>query len=54
MIKKNIRVNNEFYVCPVLNEAIDDNKKIVISNVNKMSGLGTPEDLNEFIASLNK
>ncbi len=54
MIKKNIRVNNEFYVCPVFNEAIDDNKKIVISNVNKMSGLGTPEDLNEFIASLNK
>ena len=26
MIDKNIRVNNEFYVCPVFNEAIQDNK----------------------------
>ena len=30
MIKKNIRVNNEFYVCPVYNEAIVGGKKIVI------------------------
>ena len=30
MIKKNIRVNNEFYVCPVFNEAILDKKKIII------------------------
>lgn len=27
MILKNIRVNNEFYVCPVYNEAIQDGKK---------------------------
>jgi hypothetical protein len=26
MIKKNIRVKNEFYVCPVFNEAIQDKK----------------------------
>lgn len=25
-MKKNIRVNNEFYVCPVYNEAIKDKK----------------------------
>lgn len=49
MIYKNIRVNNEFYVCPVFNEAIKDNKKIKIYNVNKMWGLGTPEDLNFFL-----
>ena len=49
MINKNIRVNNEFYVCPVYNEAIDDNKKILPSFVEKMWGLGTPEDLNVFI-----
>jgi hypothetical protein len=49
MIKKNIRVNNEFYICPVYNEAIKDNKKISISKVNKMYGLGTPEDLDAFL-----
>jgi len=49
MIDKNIRVNNEFYVCPVFNEAISDRKKIKIFNINKMWGLGTPEDLNNFL-----
>jgi dTDP-glucose pyrophosphorylase len=49
MIEKNIRVNNEFYVCPVFNEAIKDNKKIKIFNIEKMWGLGTPEDLNFFL-----
>ena len=51
MIKQNIRVNNEFYVCPVFNNAISDNKKITISSVKEMHGLGTPEDLNEFLQS---
>ena len=36
MIQKNIRVNDEFYVCPVFNEAIADNKTIKISKVDKM------------------
>lgn len=49
MIQKNIRVNNEFYVCPVYNEAIQDNKLIKIKNIEKMYGLGTPEDLTYFI-----
>jgi len=30
MINKNIRVNNEFYVCPVFNQAIEDKKHILI------------------------
>ncbi len=50
MIKKNIRINNEFYVCPVFNEAISKKKKILIEEINKMWGLGTPEDLNYFIS----
>ena len=54
MIKKNIRVNNEFYVCPVYNEAILNNKKIVISKVEEMQGLGTPEDLDDFIRNNKK
>lgn len=49
MISKNIRVNNEFYVCPVFNEAILDNKKFIIKNCKKMWGLGTPEDLNYYL-----
>ena len=49
MIEKNIRVNNEFYVCPVFNQAIEDAKEIRIFNVKKMWGLGTPEDLNYYL-----
>lgn len=49
MISKNIRVNNEFYICPVFNEAVIDNKKIKIFDVDKMWGIGTPEDLNFFL-----
>ena len=49
MINNNIRVNNEFYVCPVFNEAIKDQKRIKTFSVNKMWGLGTPEDLNNYI-----
>ena len=48
MIKKNKRVNNEFYVCPVYNEAISDNKKIKSIGVHQMIGMGTPEDLRNF------
>ena len=49
MITNNTRVNNEFYVCPVFNEAIKDNKQIRSFEVSKMWGLGTPEDLRYFI-----
>jgi len=49
MISKNIRTNNEFYTCPVFNEAIGDGKKIKTFNIEKMWGLGTPEDLNYYL-----
>jgi len=54
MINKNIRVNNEFYVCPTYNEFLAKNKKVKIHNVDKMWGLGTPEDLNNFIRNINE
>ena len=54
MIDKNIRVNNEFYVCPVFNEAIVDKKVIKIHNVDSMWGLGTPEDLDYYLKYYNK
>jgi len=49
MIEKNIRVNNEFYVCPVINQAIGDGKKFKVSYIEKMWGIGTPEDLETFL-----
>ena len=49
MIEKNIRVNNEFYVCPVYNEAILKHAKIKTFHIEKMWGLGTPEDLDTFL-----
>jgi beta-phosphoglucomutase-like phosphatase (HAD superfamily)/dTDP-glucose pyrophosphorylase len=53
MIEKDIRVNGEFYVCPVFNEAIKDGKIIKTSMVDKMWGLGTPEDLNHYLSEFN-
>jgi dTDP-glucose pyrophosphorylase len=49
MIDKNVRVNNEFYVCPVFNEAIADGKKIRVFRASGMWGLGTPEDLEYYL-----
>lgn len=53
MIDKNIRVNNEFYVCPVFNEAIEDYKRVRIFEAEKMFGLGDPESLAQFKEYLN-
>jgi HAD superfamily hydrolase (TIGR01509 family) len=49
MIRKDIRVNNEFYVCPVFNEAVGDGKQIRTFDIPKMWGLGTPEDLKYYL-----
>ena len=49
MIAKNIRVNNEFYVCPVYNEAIADGKRISAYDIPRMWGVGTPEDLETYL-----
>jgi len=53
MIKKNIKTNGEFYVCPVFNEAILEKKRIKVAHVDNMWGLGTPEDLNYFKENYN-
>ena len=49
MIQEDIRINNEFYVCPVFNQAIADGKEIRTFNIDKMWGLGTPEDLKYYL-----
>ncbi len=51
MIHKNIRHNNEFFVCPVYNELILQDKKVNIYPISQksMHSLATPEDLNNFL-----
>jgi hypothetical protein len=49
MIEKDVRVNNEFYVCPVYNQAIESNLRIYTHDASKMWGLGTPEDLRYYL-----
>ena len=49
MIARDIRTNGEFYVCPVFNEAIADGLKIKTFDVEKIWGIGTPEDLQNFL-----
>lgn len=53
MIKKNIRVNNEFYIAPVYNELIHSGKTLIPFFVDKMHGIGTPEDLNAYLNRRN-
>ena len=53
MISDNIRVNGEFYTCPVYNYLIKNKKKIGIFSIGEeykgMYGLGIPKDLEFFI-----
>jgi len=55
MIINNDRVNNEFYVCPVYNYAVKEQKKIGIYNIDfeAMNGLGTPDDLNLYLKKIS-
>lgn len=54
MIAKKLRVNNEFYVAPVYNEMIQNEKKIIPFFVQHMHGIGTPEDLNFYMSLYKK
>lgn len=55
MIEKNIRVNSEFYVCPVYNELIADCKRIKTWKIDKaaMHGVGTPDDLDIYLEKIS-
>lgn len=54
MIRRNLRVNNEFYVAPGYNHLIERGEKIVVYNIGReyeqMHGLGIPSDLDAFHA----
>tara|TARA_R100000951_G_scaffold56251_1_gene47246 strand:- start:394 stop:1125 length:732 start_codon:yes stop_codon:yes gene_type:complete len=49
MIEANDRLKNEFYVAPVYNYAIKDGRHIVITQVDNIYQMGTPEDLEQFL-----
>jgi dTDP-glucose pyrophosphorylase len=49
MITKDVRTNGEFYIAPAYNEAIADGALVSAFRVDAMHGLGTPEDMNEYI-----
>jgi HAD superfamily hydrolase (TIGR01509 family) len=51
MIDRNIRINNEFYVAPVYNQAIEDGKSIKVVPCRAFHCLGTPEDLDAYLSS---
>ena len=49
MIKKDKRVNGEFYIAPVYQEMIEDGKNVLIDPVKALWNLGTPEGLTYFL-----
>lgn len=49
MINKEIKTNNEFYIAPVYNEAIDNGRVVSILRAKEFRGLGTPEDLEKHV-----
>lgn len=53
MIMKNLRINGEFYVAPVYNQAIKNGAKIKIEMVNWVDQVGTPEELKEYLENKN-
>jgi NDP-sugar pyrophosphorylase family protein len=52
MIERDLRVNGEFYVCPVFNELIAEGAEVRTWEIDRsqMHGIGTPEDLQAFVA----
>jgi len=49
MIDNGLEFNNEFYITPVYNLFVKDNKKIITFPVDKMWALGNPEEINLFL-----
>ena len=54
MISKNIRTNNEFYNCPIYNEVILEKGIVKTHMCPKMWGIGTPEDLLNYLQHFGK
>lgn len=52
MIAKNIRTNNEFYVCPVYNELIEQGGRVITYPISEHNSIGTPEDLKRYLSNV--
>jgi dTDP-glucose pyrophosphorylase len=50
MIRRDIRVNGEFYVAPVYNMNVERGLRISLSFCSRMWGLGVPDDLVSFLS----
>lgn len=49
MIKRNIRVKNEFYVAPLYNLFIEEGMKISIQPIDRLWSMGTPDERQYFL-----
>lgn len=49
MIKKDIRTNDQFFVCPVYNELISKNMKIRKYDIDKVWSFSVPEEVDYFV-----
>ncbi len=49
MIRRDIRHNNEFYIAPIYNIAIEEGLKIYSRHAKKFWSVGTPEDLDFYL-----
>ena len=54
MIRRDIRFNNEFYIAPVYNIGIENGLKIYTRHAQKFWSVGTPEDLDYYLANFNE
>ena len=53
MISRDIKYNNEFYIAPVYNQAIENKMSIKNYAIFDMKSMGTPEELESFISWVN-
>lgn len=49
MIKRNIRVKNEFYVAPLYNLFIEEGMKISVQPIDRLWSMGTPDERRYFL-----
>ena len=49
LIEDDVRIKNEFYICPMYNYLIEEGLKVGIQQVEKMHVLGTPAELEFFV-----
>lgn len=52
MISDGNKVNNEYYICPVYNYAIEEGLKIIPFELHEMWALGNPQEVDSYIQSL--